>query len=737
VAQASQLSPELAQGLLQLARALLAAVRSWTLYPPDHPAVGVSIGRLADAIRQSSMGAAFAVGITPETLMVEGTPANRNEAAIAEAAALLHDRDLIHIMFVGEVPQTAIHALLRTLTLDPAERRRRGGPAKIWAADGDPSIILEQIDYEHLLAREQGADRPEARRDDLWRSIVLSITSGQTGAFDESAQQRLLEIAGSPIEIGALASAVMAPKCAMDGSPMITSQAATVLAAFRHLKGIVSVMAPDRLPEVMGNVATAVVQMNPQVVMQVMQAREDPEDQIALVRGMTSAFDDVKVAQLLATALALEGQASDRLATIFNTIAPDDDRKRRVLTLTRSMLSETDFGRSGQFQVLWTSMEELLISYNDKPFVSDAYRGALDGVGGRAERMAGADLPPELSDWMETLGQDSVRTLSVTLLIDLLTLERDSQRAAGIADDMELLAEDLLMSGAYDDARTVTRALAERGGARSALGHDACRYALDRLSESHALLDAAGLLGDVDQHAYGAIRAIAGDIGAASVEALKPVVMVEHETEASRRAGALIVSFGAPAVGRLASMVADSRWFVQRQGAHLLGRLGRAEGVPLLQPLLRKTDPRVARAAISGLAAIQDPAAARAIHTVLRAATGDLRRAVVDALVAERDPRVVPMLVRIIEESQPLGKDHDVVLETVAALGSIPSDDGVATLAAVIGRGGFFGWKKRRALKERGVDALARIGTPAAAAAIAAAAKSGDRMLRKIAAARR
>ena len=62
--------------------------------------------------------------------------------------------------------------------------------------------------------------------------------------------------------------------------------------------------------------------------------------------------------------------------------------------MTRRMLSETDFGRSGQFQVLWTSMEELLVSYNDKPYVSDAYRGALDGVGGRAERMAAVDLPP-------------------------------------------------------------------------------------------------------------------------------------------------------------------------------------------------------------------------------------------------------------------------------------------------------------------------------------------------------
>ena len=232
--------------------------------------------------------------------------------------------------------------------------------------------------------------------------------------------------------------------------------------------------------------------------MQVMQTPEDPDDQVAVVKGMTAAFDDVRVAQLLSTALALEGRASDRLATIFNTIAPDADRKRRVLTMTRSMLSETDFGRSGQFQVLWTSMEELLVSYDEQPYVSESYRGALDGVGGRAERMAAADLPPELPAWMETLGQDSVRALSVTLLIDLLTLERDATRAAAIAEDMEALAEDLLMSGAYDDARTVTAALAARSRAPSALGRDACRQALDRLAESLAMLDTAALLGDVD-----------------------------------------------------------------------------------------------------------------------------------------------------------------------------------------------------------------------------------------------
>ena len=730
-----QLSPELARGVLQLARALLIATRNWSLYPPEHPTVGQSVARLVDAVRKSSLGAVFSLGITPDTLLVEGAPADQNQAGIAEAAAMLHDRDLLQITFLGDPSEAALHAFLRILTLDPAERRHRGGPARIWQTEGDPCLALEQIDYQKVLARNEG-DTPEpARRDDLWKAIIMSIAGGQKAVFDERAQQRLLQIAGSPLDIGDLATAVMAPKCTHDGSPMITSQAATVLAAFRHLTGIVSVMSPDRLSEVMSNLATAAVQLDPHVIMQLMQSEDDPAGGVAVVSGMAAAFDDTKVAQLLATALALDGRASDRLATIFNTIAPDEDRKRRVLTLTRHLVSETDFGRAGQFQALWTSMEELLISYNDKPFVSEAYRTALDGVGGRADKMAVVDLPPELPDWMESLGQANVRKLSVTMLIDLLTIERDAKRAGEIADDMVALSEDLLMSGAYDDAKAVIAALAARAASKE-VGRDDARHALDQLGGSLAMRETAALIGDIDE-GWTTVADIFRTVGVSTVEALKPVIMVETETIASKRAEDLITGFGAAAVTRLASLAADSRWFVQTAGAKLLGRTRSPAAVPLLQPLLRKADARVARVAIGALGGIDDPSAARAIHTVLRSATGPLRRAVIEALVADRDPRVVPMLIRIVDESQPLGKDHDVVVETLSAFGRVGTDRGITTIVSTISRRGWFGRKKLHALKVAGVEALGRIDSPAAAAALEGAARTGDRMLKKILAARR
>jgi hypothetical protein len=734
--EASQLSPELARGVLQLARALLAAARNWTLYPPDHPTVRASVSRLSDAMKQTTAGAIFSIGITPETLLIEGAAADAGQGGIAEAAALLHDRDLLRITFVGDVPPEAVRSLLQILTLDTEDRRKRGGPSRIWTTSGHPSIQLEQIDYATLLARDEGVVAEPARRDDLWKSIVLSITSALT-VFDESAQQRILAIAGSAPDIGDLATAVAAPRCAMDGSPMITSQAAAVLAAYRHLTGIVSAKAADRMPEVMNNLANASLQLDPHVVMQVLQTEDDPKATTQIVKGLAAAFDDTKVAQLLATALALDGQASDRLATIFNTIAPDEDRKERVMTLTRSLLSETDFGKAGQFQTLWSSMEELLVSYNDKPFVSETYRSALDGVGGRAERMATVELPPELPEWMTSLGQESVRGLSVQLLVDLMTIESDARRAGEIAEDMAALAEDLLMAGAYDDARSVVAALVARAATANAMGRDACRQVLDRLGDSLAMRETVALIGDIDDAGWDSIRTIVTKIGPSTVSALVTAAVVEQETLASRRASTTIISFGKAAISRLAPLVSDDRSYAQLAGATILGAIASPEAVPLLQPLLRKSDPRVAQAAVAALGKIDDPAAARAVQTVLRAATGQLRSAVMEALVVDRDPRVVPMLARVIAESEPLGKDHDVVLETVDALAAVGSDVAVPTLVNVAKVKKFFGGRKVKSLKEHAVDAMIRIGGTKATAAMDQLAQSGDRGLKKVLAQKR
>jgi hypothetical protein len=727
--QAAKLARELVTDVTSLARSLAAASRNWTLYPADHPAVRASFERLAEAIRDATNGAVFSFAITPDTLVIESCPVPDNPAVL-EAARLLHDRDLLRLTFSGHVPAEAVSKLLHLLTLDRTTLRSRGGPEGVWRENGDVSISLEQIDYAHVL--EDKDLHVERTQDDVWKSIVQSIATGEK-VIDDVGQQRLLAIAGDAGQIGELANAILATKCTADGAPMITAQAAAVLAAFRHLATIVSVKAADRTEQTLRNFASAALALNTHVVLEMLQTDDDPSDATHVVRGLTAAFDDMKVAQLLATALSAEGQASGRLAAIFDTIAPDAERKERVLTMTRTLLSESSFGQSGQFKAIWTSMEELLISYNEQPFVAQHYRRQLDGAATRAERMAVNDLPQEMPEWANSLGQQNVRRLSVVLIIDLLTLETDAARAAEIADDMTALAEDLLMAADYADARDVARALNAAANNPAFVAPGACREALSRLAGSAAMYEAVAIIGDIDQEHLHAFTDICRLVGVPVIDALGMVLRIQERTAARVRASNIIVGFGPPAVLRLAPFIDDERTYVQCHAAELLGRIASPEAVPLLQPLLRRNDPNVTRVAISALANINDPAAARAIHTVLRSATGDQRRAVIDALVAGRDARVVPMLVRILDESEPLGRDHLVVLDTLSALKLVHTDTAVRPIGRVAQRRRWFARSKNRALKHTAVETLASIGTEESRKELAKVAVQGDRVLRRLA----
>jgi HEAT repeat protein len=338
-----------------------------------------------------------------------------------------------------------------------------------------------------------------------------------------------------------------------------------------------------------------------------------------------------------------------------------------------------------------------------------------------------------LRDLVQTLAQDNVRRLSIVLLIDLLTLERDGARAADIARDLSALCEDLLLAGDYDGAVMVTKALAGLAADPKSIAASGCTVALDALPQTAAFVETVEAFGDMTEPEAALFATVCVQVGPQAAEVLRRLLEVEADTAGRRRATAVLIDLGGRAIARLAPLVGHSQWYVQRNVADLLGTIAVPQAVPLLQPLLRGADPRVTQAAVRALSAIDDPAAARAVHTVLRASAGPQRQAVVAALVAERDPRVVPVLVRILNESEPFGSDHAIVLDTLEAIGQIGGDEAVPHVAEAMRRRQWLARRKVRAVKQGSLEALRAIGSPAARAAIADAAARGDRLLRKLA----
>ena len=173
---------------------------------------------------------------------------------------------------------------------------------------------------------------------------------------------------------------------------------------------------------------------------------------------------------------------------------------------------------------------------------------------------------------------------------------------------------------------TVTQCARTRAPDAGAIGRDACRQALDRLGESLAMRETAALVGDVDEDGWERDRAVVDDDRRGERRSAETGGRLENETLALARAprsssSASAAGGHAPGVARrrCALVRAAPRRAAARPHRHRPKRCrccSRCCGGAIRASRARRS---------SALGGIDDPAAARAIHTVLRAATGELR----------------------------------------------------------------------------------------------------------------
>ena len=731
MAQRSSPAADTTKQAVNLARALTIGLRTWGFYPPEHPAVALAVDRMVAACTEATAGGLLQLAVTPHALLIDGLPLDAPDLSVVECAELLHDRDVLQFTVVAPPPDPVVRSLLNVLSLDRDTRRARGGPAVIWAAEDQTAFVLEQIDYQELLERE--VDEGPARRDATWKSIVRSIIMGRQ-TFTAEEQARLIEISKDVGAIGELCKDTKEPYVTPDGSPMVTTQAATVLAVYRHIAKTVAALEPERVQEVIDSLALAAGNLEPSTALELLLQEEHQDaDGIPIVAALKQSFDDQQVALLLARAMSSPGHPTNRLAQVLDTLAPDEERKRRVLTLAKKLITERDFGGKRPIDDIRKSLDDLLLKYDESAYVSADYRQSMDAAASRAADLAARGLPPEMDEWLDTLGHESVRRLSGQLLIDLLRNETVPGRMAETARDMGAFVEELLLAGAYGECQPVVDELLGAVKRKPAIAPDACQKAIDGLGASAALGEAAGTLADQSAEEFAAFEKLVRTIGPA---AIKSLISSYHREDgvATERATQLLSKMGAAGIPHLTAGIEDPRWFVQREIARVLGKIGGSAAVPALQTLLRRGDPRVLQSAVSSLAVIDDPSATRALHTVLKAATGEARAAVISALTGMKDPRVVPMLTRIVQECDPFSDDYPLVQETLAALATLRDERAIQPVAALARQKRWLSWGRTTKLRDACLRTLQRIGTAKARAAIADLAQTGDFFLKRQAA---
>jgi HEAT repeat protein len=289
------------------------------------------------------------------------------------------------------------------------------------------------------------------------------------------------------------------------------------------------------------------------------------------------------------------------------------------------------------------------------------------------------------------------------------------------------------MAGAYGECVPVVQELIAAADRKPAIAPDACRATIATIGGSKSLVEAVTTLGDQSAEEFASFETLIRAIGVSSVPALIRGYQREDGGTATDRTTTLLAKLGTAAIPAIATALEDPRWFVQRELAKVLGKIGTSAAVAPLQTLLRRSDVRVLQIAVSSLSGIADPAAERALHTVLKASTGDARAAVIASLVGLKDARVVPMLARVLQDSDPFGGDSALILETLTALATMRDDRALAAIATLARKKKWLAWGRTTQTRQACLDTLARIGTAKARQTITELASTGDFFLKRMA----
>lgn len=723
----STLAPDVAGRLAGFARACKAAARAVSLYPPEHPAIEASLARLAQAADEATQKGKFRVQVVPENLLVDGAACARPDPAIADLAVLLHNHMVGEIAVNRRVGAAAWRTFLGLLALDPAEVRTQGGIGRAWTTAGGVGIELQELDYSSLIAERESGEAAS------WESIIANCLRTDALELDEETLKALTEIASDAARMVDFVTRF--EEQAVTGGDVRSRSAALM----RILKGITEYAArsrPEALDTVLNNVAQAASRLSPEVMLQLLgEVRTAGSEEAHVVSEMTSRMSDPMVARFVARSVAAERGCTARLAEAFRALTPDPERQRSIVDLARHDVENSALGTEADFDGLWSRVSDLLLSYSDQAWVSEAYNIELSAARSHSLEIEHVpDDPPErISRWLTTVSDAALRALDVQLLSDLLRVEPDGERWRDLLDIVVRHIEDLALIGDFASARRLVDALRSEAVQADSARQPAAAAALDRLVRGELMAQVATQLNTIGDEDVEHVTSLCRAIGPTLIPKLANTLAGEQRARSRQRMTDLLMAFGEhgrQCVDQLRRSVNPS---VRRTAVQLLRTFGGDDALADLAELLNDTEAHVQREAVRALIAIEVDEAYALLEQALSSEESRARAAVMQELSITRDERAIPLFCYMLRHLQCAGNTREAYLKAVSRLGTLGGPAAVEALKEVLYKGLWWAPMRAREWRTEAAAALAQIGSSEALEVLEDAATRGSFGVKRIA----
>ncbi|MGE0041216.1 MAG: HEAT repeat domain-containing protein [Vicinamibacterales bacterium] len=721
------LAPEAAARLAEFARACKAATRIVAMYPASHPAIQAALGRIVDAGNRATADGPLAVTVLPDDLLVDGRALPRPDPAVADLAALLHAHLVGELTVGAGMSVDAWHAFLSIAARPPEEVRADGGLARAWMAAGGGPVDIKEIDYAHVLRERTGDGRPAT-----WDRIIgACLDSG--GDLDGEALGALHAIAEDPEQLAAFLARLQ-ERARADGET--GRHRVSILRLVQGLARHAARSSPASLDPILDNLAGAASRLSPDLLLALVAESSaggaDGPDVGAEIRAR---LDAEQLATFVASAVLRDEGATARLAQAFHALVPDAEQQELVLAGAARQVAAA-IPDQPRFEQVWSSAVDLLTSYSDESFVSEAYARELGGARAQAaavERLQ--DDPPErLSAWLSTVGGRELRYLDQQLLLDLLRIEARPDAWAGVLETTLARLHQLVLLGDLPLAHALLEAVVAVARTPDTPFHEEAARGLDRLARGELAGHVALAARKVSDQEMPLVTAFCQAVGPALVGPLAEALASEGDGRAVRRLRDVIIAFGADARAHVDELRSSPNPAVRRAAIDLLRAVAGNDALPDLRSLLDDAEPQVQRDALRAIVQLGTDEAYAALEQALGSGAARTRDTIMQALGSLRDERAAPLFVHILRHADHRGGFEPVYTSAIEALARFAGDhETLEALREVLYRGEWWAPFRTSRLRLAAATALRATGAAAAERVLTEAAAAGPRGVRRAA----
>jgi HEAT repeat protein len=214
---------------------------------------------------------------------------------------------------------------------------------------------------------------------------------------------------------------------------------------------------------------------------------------------------------------------------------------------------------------------------------------------------------------------------------------------------------------------------------------------------------------------------------------VKPLIKLLGERKKSKIRRVIcdaLSEIGRNAIELFTPFMDDPRWYLVRNIAYILGRIGKEESLPYLQKAFNHQEVRVRREALQAVGLIGGP---KAVGLLVRGLTDEDVRirsmAAINLGKVGKKAGLVPLL-EAVQSKEFHKRDASEVKAFFDAIGMLGSNESLPVIRQMLERKSWFGRGKTEEIRLGAANALAVIGTPEAKAILMSGKDSKDESIR-------